>query len=117
MSTEKARLGRVRIAPSVLAMIVSLTAREVPGVARMGGAGHLGPGNVWSRRQGQQGVHEGVRVLVRDGAVRVDLSVVATRDYDLPALGALVKGRVGAALDTMLGMPVSAVNVFIEDVA
>ncbi len=112
-----ARLGRVRIAPSVLAMIVSLTAREVPGVARMGGAGHLSLGSVWSRRPGQQGTHDGVHVLVRDGSVRVDLSVVATRDGNLRALGESVKGRVGAALDTMLGMPVSEVNVFIEDVA
>ena len=117
MSRQTARLGRVRIAPSVLAMIVSLTAREVHGVARMGGLGHLSPGAMWSRRQGRQGAHDGVRLLVREGAIHVDLSVVARRDTPLHDLGATIKTRVSAALDAMVGMPVAEVNVFIEDIA
>jgi uncharacterized alkaline shock family protein YloU len=117
LSTEKARLGRVRIAPSVLAMIVSLTAREVGGVARMGAVGHLTLGNMWNRRQGRQGAHEGVRLLIRDGTVCVDLSVVAGPNVNLRELGETVKQRVGEALDTMVGIPVAEVNVFIEDVA
>ena len=117
MSVRTARLGRVRIAPSVLAMIVNLTARAVPGVARMGGLGHLSPGAMWSRRQGQQGAHEGVRLLVRDGAIYADLSVIALRDTNLHELGATIKTRVSAALDAMVGMPVAEVNVFIEDIA
>lgn len=109
------RLGRVRIAPSVLAMIVSLTAREVPGIARMG-SGHLARSSRWPRRSGRVGTHAGVRLLVRDGAVLVDISVVAARGTPLQQVGASVKQRVGAALDTMLGLPVAEVNVFIEDV-
>lgn len=116
MSAMVARLGRVRIAPSVLAMIVGLTACDVPGVARLGGAGHLSLGARWGRRQGRQGSYDGVRLLVRDGAVLVDVSVVAGRGSNLRQLGDTVKARVVAALDTMVGMRVAEVNVFIEDV-
>jgi uncharacterized alkaline shock family protein YloU len=99
-------------------MIVSLTAREVAGVARMGAAGHLTLGNMWNRRLGRQGAHDGVRLLVRDDStVCVDLSVVAAPNVNLHDLGETVKARVGEALDTMVGMPVAEVNVFIEDVA
>ncbi len=62
-------------------------------------------------------MHDGVRLLVRDGAVWVDVSVIARPDSNLHALGALVKARVGAALARMVGMPVEEVNVFIDDVA
>jgi uncharacterized alkaline shock family protein YloU len=71
---------------------------------------------MWHRRQGQHGAHDGVRLLVRDGAVQVDVSIVAARGSNLRALGETVRGRVGEALVTMVGMPVAEVNVFIEDV-
>ena len=53
---------------------------------------------------------------MRDGAVLVDVSVVAGRGSNLRQLGDTVKARVVAALDTMVGMRVAEVNVFIEDV-
>jgi uncharacterized alkaline shock family protein YloU len=49
--------------------------------------------------------------------VCVDLSVVADPNVNLHELGETVKARVGEALDTMVGIPVAEVNVFIEDVA
>lgn len=58
-----------------------------------------------------------MRLLVRDGAVCVDLSVVAAANTNLRTLGETVKRRVGAALDRMVGMPVAEVNVFVEDIA
>jgi uncharacterized alkaline shock family protein YloU len=117
VSPETTRLGRVRIAPSVLAMIASLTAQEVDGVARMGGVGHLNLGRVWSRRSGRQGTHDGVRLLVRDGLVHIELSIIAARGTNLRSVGEAVRRRVSQALDTMVGMPVAEINVFIEDVA
>src|SRR6478672_4789966 len=115
---DKPKLGTVRIAPSVLAMIASLTTLEIPGVARMGvGASlHPGGGGLRNLSRGQLGSSDGVRLLVLDGAVHIDLAVVARPEQALRQLGKTIQQAVIDALDTMVGMPVAEVNVFIEDI-
>src|SRR3954465_6170379 len=90
---ERQRLGTVRIAPSVLATVASLTAQEVRGVARMGAVARrtLGGGAAtagrWTNRPRQQGTSEGVRLQVREGQVYLDVSVIAASGSNLNALG------------------------------
>ena len=119
MQTDKPRLGTVRIAPSVLATIASLTTLEIPGVARMGEGTNLHPGGGGLRNlnRGQQGASDGVRLLVLDGAVHVDLAVIAHPGQALRHLGRTIQQAVADALHLMVGMPVAEVNVFMEDVA
>ncbi len=106
------KLGTVRIAPQVLTAIVRLTALATPGTVRMhrdlsGGVDRL-----------LRGKHsaDGVRVEVVDDAVAVDLYLVAAPDANLYQLGREIQSRVSRAIKDMVGMPVLAVNVHIEDV-
>jgi uncharacterized alkaline shock family protein YloU len=119
MGMNKPKLGTVRIAPSVLATIVQLTTLETPGVVKMGAGRALPPaaGGRHPLNRGQQGVSDGVRLLVQEGAVSVQIAVVAQRDCSLRQLGKAIQLAVADALHLMVGMPVTEVNVYIENVA
>jgi uncharacterized alkaline shock family protein YloU len=106
------RLGTVRISPQVLSTIARLTTLAVPGVLRMyrdlpGGVDRLLKG---------RGLGDGVRIEVVDDAVMVDLYIVATSDVSMFDLGREIQSRVARAIKDMVGMPVLAVNVHVENV-
>jgi len=106
------RLGTVRISPQVLSTIARLTTLSVPGVLRMyrdlpGGVDRLLKG---------RGVGDGVRIEVVDDAVTVELYIVAASDVSMFDLGREIQARVARAIKDMVGMPVLAVNVHIENV-
>lgn len=106
------RLGTVRISPQVLATIARLTVASVPGVVRMardlsGGVDRLLKGKSAS---------DGVRIEVTDSAVSVAVHIVAASNVNLFELGREIQARVARAIKDMVGMPVLAVDVSIEDV-
>jgi uncharacterized alkaline shock family protein YloU len=106
------KLGTVRIAPQVLTTIARLTALATPGTARM----HRDLSSGVDRLFRGKNTAEGVRVEVVDDAVAVDLYLVAASDANLYELGREIQARVSRAIKDMVGMPVLAVNVHIEDV-
>jgi uncharacterized alkaline shock family protein YloU len=110
---RETKLGTVRIAPSVLAMIVSLSARSVKGVADMSAVSRP-PGRVMHREN--VGSAPGVILQVRNGTIASDVYIVAEPDTNLSALGQKLQEEVREALDVMVGMPAEQVNVYIEDV-
>jgi uncharacterized alkaline shock family protein YloU len=57
-----------------------------------------------------------VDVEVREGKVIADLHLIAGPDVSLLQLGRKVQYEVTRAIQKMLGMPVEAVNIHIEDV-
>jgi len=110
---QETKLGTIRIAPSVMAMIVSLTARQISGVAAMSAVSRP-PNRVMQRTN--MGHAPGVILHVRNGTVSTDVYIVAAPETNLKKLGQTVQSKVREALDLMLGMSADQVNVFIEDV-
>lgn len=106
--------GTVTIAPDVLSTIVSLTAQEVPGVARLG----MVPGQqrVGTMLGSGAANADGVAVRVVEDAVIADCYIIAQPDLNLLQLGEQVQTAISAALNEMVGMPVRAVNVYVQDV-
>lgn len=104
-------LGTVRISPAVLATIASLTTRSVPGVIRFSRDFASGVDRIL-RGKGGDSVH----IKIVDDAVQLDLYVVASVDANLYKLGREIQTQVSRAIKDMVGMPVLAVNVHIEDV-
>jgi uncharacterized alkaline shock family protein YloU len=103
--------GTVTIAPHALTSIISRTALEIPGVARMGTVPSWRVGELLMGSQARDGV------LVRVGAtVSSDLYLVAHTDVNLLDLGTEVQAAVANAIREMVGMPVHEVNVYIQDV-
>jgi len=111
---QEQKLGIVRIAPSVLAMIVSLTASGVRGVSGMSAISRA-PSKVLHRPN--MGRAEGVTLQVRNGAIVADVYIVAEPETNLQRLGHTVQQRVREALDQMVDIPAEQVNVYIEDVS
>jgi len=106
------RLGTVRISRQVVVTIARLTTLAVPGVVRMFRGLPSGVGRLL-RGKAAAG---GVRVEIVDGAVQVDLHVVAARNLSIYELGREIQASVSRAITDMVGMPVLAVNVHVEDV-
>ncbi|MGI5916107.1 MAG: Asp23/Gls24 family envelope stress response protein [Anaerolineae bacterium] len=106
------RLGTVRISPQVLATIAKLTALSVPGVVRM----HRDVSSGVDRFLHGKRATDGVRIEVVDDAVSVDIYLVADQQVNLYDLGREIQTRVSRAIKDMVGMPVLAVNVHVEDV-
>lgn len=106
------KLGSVRISPQVLTTIARLTTLAVPGVVRMHQDISTGVDRLLKGKAGSGGVH----LEVVDDAVSLDLYVVASSDVNLYELGRAIQGQVSRAIRDMVGMPVLAVNVHIEDV-
>lgn len=105
-------LDKVTIAPNVLVTIVLKTAASVPGVSRLC---ERVPGvKQWL---GLHTVGPGVEVDVRDGEVSIEVYLIAKRDVDLLQMGRQIQRQVTRAIQDIVGMPVRAVNVHIEDVA
>jgi len=111
---QDTKLGTIRIAPSVLALIVSLTVKTVRGVAGMSAVSRP-PTLV--RNRGNVGSAPGVTLQVRNGEVVTDVYIVAEPEVNLKKLGGTIQRRVREALDLMVGMRAEQVNVLIEDVA
>jgi len=100
--------GKVTVEPGVLETIARLTTRGVPGVAKIAEQTDA------ERFLGLSG--KSVQVHVSEGRVSVDLHIMAAPDISLLQLGRSVQKSVTEAIQKMIGMPVEAVNVYIEDV-
>ena len=106
------RPGKVRIAPQVLLTIARLTTLATPGVA------YMSPslvGNV-SRFLRRQRLDEGITIEVEDDIVYLDLYIVVEPNVNLLKLGRRIQHDVTRAINDMLGMHVSEVNIHIQDV-
>ena len=106
------RPGKVRIAPQVLLTIARLTTLATPGVA------YMSPslaGNV-SRFLRRQRLDEGITIEVEDDIVYLDLYIVVEPNVNLLKLGRQIQHDVTRAINDMLGMHVSEVNIHIQDV-
>jgi uncharacterized alkaline shock family protein YloU len=104
--------GRVKVANEVIAQIAAMTALQVPGVA-----GVADRTNQITRVIRRGGIHKGVRVeMLPDESLRLQLFLVAESGRNLPDLASTVQRDVVAAVDRMLGLSTSAVDVYFVDV-
>ena len=105
-------LGDVVIANEVLAIIAGIAATEVEGVHSMDG----GWSGQFISKLGIKDLARGVKVQVRDGEVKVDLSLNMEYGYAIPKVSDLVRDKVSASINNMTGLNVSEVNIRISGV-
>jgi uncharacterized alkaline shock family protein YloU len=107
------RLGTVRVANEVVAWIAALAALEVPGVNAMYQTG----GQQIDRILRRPVAHRGVKVVMQpDDTLQIDVHVVMEAGADLPEMGAEVQRRVTRAIEKMLGLDLTEVNVYVNEV-
>jgi len=108
---SKAGLGTVTISPVAIRTVVSLTTLSVPGVVSMSSDFVSGLREIARRRRP---VH-GVRVDMSHG-VTVDVHIAAEPGIPLSELGERVQRAVTEAAERLLGLSLSAVNVFVDEI-
>lgn len=104
--------GDVVIANEVLAIIAGIAATEVEGVHSMDG----GWSGQFISKLGIKDLARGVKVQVREGEVKVDLSLNMEYGYAIPKVSDLVQDKVSASINNMTGLTVSEVNIRISGV-
>lgn len=101
--------GKTTLTPDVLLTIARMAALGVEGVDRMapvkGGMGNL-------FRKG----NEGVRMVIEDNNVLVDLFLILSSDVNIREISQTVQQTVARAVSEMTGLEVGHVNIHIEDI-
>lgn len=111
-SKEVSSIGNVMIADDVIATVAGLAATEVEGVSAM--QGNLT--NELVGRLGMKNLTKGVRIELEKNSVSVDLSVQMRYGYSIPKTCKAIQERVKNAIENMVGLSVSVVNVHIVGV-
>ena len=106
------KLGEVKIADEVVAIIAGLAATEVEGVSSMAGT----ITNELVSKLGMKNLSKGIRVEVIDGVVSVDVALNIAYGYTIIDVSSKVQEKVKSAIENMTGLEVSGVNIRIASV-
>jgi len=107
--------GRNTIADGVVEKVAGIAARQVPGVHDLGNGAARAVGAI-RNVIGQQDRGQGVSVEVGETQVAVDITLIAEYPVDLQQVADDVRKSVTDAIDQVVGMEVTEVNVTITDV-
>lgn len=104
--------GSVNIADEVIAVIASMAASEVKGVASMvsGVAGNF------AELIGMKNTSKGVKITKDGDSVTLDLAVMVEYGAKIPDVSWNVQSKVKGDVEAMTGLSVSAVNVSVESI-
>lgn len=106
-------MGSIHISTEVLAVIAAAAAAEVDGVAGM--AANLGS-DMAERVVGRKPVAKGVRLVMNDDQLSLDLSILVKYGYVVPEVASAVQEAVASAVENTSGLKVSCVNVAVSGV-
>jgi uncharacterized alkaline shock family protein YloU len=115
--TPASQRGTTTVAGAVVAKVASGAVRAVPGVHAVGGAGARAAGAVRGRLTGSPGAStQGVSVAVDSESAAVAVELVAEHGSSLPAVAQEVRRSVAEAVQSLVGLRVTAVDVLVTDV-
>ena len=112
MKIREDKLGEVRIADDVVAIIAALAAMEVEGVTSMNG-------NITNEivsRLGRNNLSKGIKLNVDGNRITIDVAINIGYGYEIPKVSQAVQEKVISAVENMTGLEVPAVNVRIANV-
>lgn len=101
--------GKTTLTPEVLLTIARMSAMEVEGVNRIAPV-RGGVNSLFGRGS------EGVRIVIEDSDVFVDLYLVLEKDVNIREVSRQVQHQVSRAIEEMTGLEVGHVNIHIEDI-
>ena len=105
-------IGNVQIADEVVAVIAGLAATEVEGVNKM-------YGNITNEivsKLGMKKLSKGVKILINQDIVDVDLKLVLDYGVNIAKVSEEVQDRVKSSIETMTGLNVEEINIRIAGI-
>lgn len=106
-------MGTIHIADEVLAVVAASAALEVEGVSSL--AANLS--SDLAELMGKKVYSKGVRLLVANGQVMVEISILIQYGYVIPDVARKVQEAVMTAVTNTSGMEVSQVNVQVAGIS
>lgn len=107
-------LGNIHISEEVLAVISAAAATEVEGVGGL--TANLGS-DIAELLGGKKNLSKGIRIVVEEDSVQVDLSILIKYGYTIIDVAKQVQDAVYNAVENTSGLSVSCVNVHVVGVA
>jgi uncharacterized alkaline shock family protein YloU len=114
-AVDRVAEGVTTIKDSVIAKVVGLAVREVPGVHSLGSVPTRALGAILDAI-GTAEVNPGISVTIGDDGVAVEIALVAGYPVPLTALADQVRAATTRAIEGLVGLTVSTVNVTISDI-
>jgi len=114
-ATDRVGEGVTTIKDGVIAKVAGLAVRELSGVHALGSVPIRALGAILDAI-GSPDTNPGISVTNSDDAVTVDVVLVAEYPVPLTALASQVRASVTRAIEGLVGMSVTAVNVTLTDI-
>lgn len=115
--------GSITIAPAVLIELIELTARDIPGLLAIASPKRKGRGSVLAiqaseerETKGKTYQRGGVKVRIDGDTIAADITITIQTGAKVPVIGTTVQTRVATAVERMLGMRVTDINVHVVDI-
>lgn len=102
--------GKTTLTPDVIFTIAKMTALAVEGVASLAKT----PGGI--DRIFKQKLNDGVRIVVDDGMVYLDMYVILKANYNVREVSRNIQTHVSRAVSEMIGMEIGHINIHIENI-
>ena len=100
-------MGNIHISAEVLAVLAGAAAMETEGVGAMA----AGLGSDVAEFVGRKVVAKGVRIMIAEEKISIDLSILVKYGYAVPTVAKAVQEAVTSALESTTGVKVAAINV------
>ncbi|WP_104110973.1 MULTISPECIES: Asp23/Gls24 family envelope stress response protein [unclassified Arthrobacter] len=107
--------GTTTVADGVVAKVAGIAAQDIPGVYALGGGAARALGSI-REAVGQKDLTQGVSVEVGQTQVAVDVTLVVEYPHPLQKVADAVRDAIYAAVEDVVGMEVTEVNVSITDI-
>lgn len=107
--------GNTTIADGVVAKIAGIATQDIPGVYALGGGAARALGSI-REAVGQKDLTQGVSVEVGQTQVAVDVTLVVEYPHPLQKVADDVRDAIYSAIEDLVGMEVTEVNVAITDI-
>ncbi|ROP63598.1 putative alkaline shock family protein YloU [Curtobacterium sp. PhB130] len=114
-SSSATTTGKTVIDDTVVSKVAGIAAREVNGVHSLGGGAARAIGALRDAI-GQRDLAQGVKVEVGETQIAADIVIVAEYPVPLQQVADSVRASVSRALEQIVGMDVTEVNVTVQDV-
>ncbi|APU16746.1 MULTISPECIES: Asp23/Gls24 family envelope stress response protein [Actinoalloteichus] len=109
--------GKTSISPAVVQKVAGIAAREIAGVAAMGGGVSRAFGALRERIPGGgTSATAGVQVEVGERQAAVDLDIIVEYGMSIAELARAVRRNVVTAVERMTGLDVIEVNIAVNDI-
>lgn len=110
---NNSNMGIVKISDEVVSVIAGIAAAEIKGIVGMS-AGLTG--GITQILSGKKNLSKGVKVTVGEDNAAIDIVVVVEYGTKIPEVAVAVQENVKRAVESMTGLAVSAVNIFVQNI-